>query len=138
VHTGCLSAAPQRFITVQTAFALTPASKCRSVFIVICRRRSTKRRSFGFSLILRYRYGGSGGKNRFDGRCRFPGAFQNAVGGEETELAITLELRFVEPLIRGALLRKLFVQAKVIFHVVRFVAGETALAISARSASSNS
>jgi len=36
VHTGCLSAAPQRFITVQTAFALSPASKYRSNLIVVC------------------------------------------------------------------------------------------------------
>src|SRR6266705_4780791 len=30
VLTGCLSAAPQRFVTVQTAFAPSPASKYRS------------------------------------------------------------------------------------------------------------
>ena len=34
MHTGCLSAAPQRFITVQTAFALSPALKYRSSSIV--------------------------------------------------------------------------------------------------------
>ncbi len=32
--TGCLSAAPQRFVTVQTAFATAPASKNRSMPIV--------------------------------------------------------------------------------------------------------
>ena len=32
--TGCLSAAPQRFVTVQTAFALSPASKYRSILIL--------------------------------------------------------------------------------------------------------
>gem|GEM_PF-6803304 len=32
--TGCLSAAPQRFITVQTAFATSPASKNRSMPIL--------------------------------------------------------------------------------------------------------
>jgi hypothetical protein len=34
VHTGCLSAAPQRFVTVQTAFALSPALKYRSAPIL--------------------------------------------------------------------------------------------------------
>jgi len=34
VLTGCLSAAPQRFVTVQTAFATAPASKNRSMPIV--------------------------------------------------------------------------------------------------------
>ena len=34
MHTGCLSAAPQRFVTVQTAFAPSPASKYRSALIL--------------------------------------------------------------------------------------------------------
>jgi len=34
VLTGCLSAAPQRFVTVQTAFAPSPASKYRSALIL--------------------------------------------------------------------------------------------------------
>jgi len=34
VLTGCLAAAPQRFVTVQTAFATAPASKCRSSLIL--------------------------------------------------------------------------------------------------------
>ena len=42
VHTGCLSAAPQRFITVQTAFALSPASKNRSASIVFRLRAPAK------------------------------------------------------------------------------------------------
>ena len=42
MHTGCLSAAPQRFITVQTAFALSPASKNRSASIVFRLRAPAK------------------------------------------------------------------------------------------------
>ncbi len=42
MHTGCLSAAPQRFITVQTAFALSLALKYRSIPIVFFPRAAAK------------------------------------------------------------------------------------------------
>jgi hypothetical protein len=54
VHTGCLSAAPQRFITVQTAFALSPASKYRSSSIVFLPDLAAKPRSCRSAQFITY------------------------------------------------------------------------------------
>src|SRR6266436_772913 len=57
VLTGCLSAAPQRFVTVQTAFATAPASKNRSMPIVspAPKRRPTSAMAVRQKLYLRQR-----------------------------------------------------------------------------------